>query len=284
MESRIVAAYPITQFASGAIAAAIMLSANAALAQVYSLGSSGPAVRDIQTTLGLFPTGSYGPETEAAVLNFQRRAGLQVDGQAGPQTLRALNLFYLIDGNFSNVGGFATPTTNFGTVAVNGAATGFGAVAVVRTPSGQGINIRNQPNGLAIQGVGDGAQLQLTGRQADAGGRRWSELTSGGWAATEFLLVGGVGTPGGGYPSYPGGVVGGVGGVQAGPYVVVVPGQGPVLLGSVRRVVGNAFQDQANQGAFINAGVFSNRGDAENVASVLRRNGFDARVSYRTYL
>ncbi len=282
MESRIVAAYPMmTHVASGAIAAAIVLSANAALAQVYSLGSSGPAVRDIQTTLGIFPTGSYGLETEAAVLNFQRRAGLQVDGQAGPQTLRALNLFYLIDGNFSNVGGFATPTTNFGTVAVSGAATGFGALAVVRTPSGQGINIRNQPNGLAIQGVTDGTQLQLTGRQADAGGRRWSELTNGGWAATEFLIVGGVGTPGGGYPTYPGGVVGGV---QAGPYVVVVPGQGPMLLGSVRRVVVNAFQDQANQGAFINAGAFINRGDAENVASVLRRNGFDARVSYRTYL
>jgi peptidoglycan hydrolase-like protein with peptidoglycan-binding domain len=63
-------------------------------------GSGGAAVVRLQRRLNhQYPTGpdvaedgEYGPATEAAVRSFQRRAGLLVDGIAGPATLEALGL------------------------------------------------------------------------------------------------------------------------------------------------------------------------------------------------
>jgi Putative peptidoglycan binding domain/D-alanyl-D-alanine carboxypeptidase len=63
-------------------------------------GSSGPAVAALQERLNrdhpdfshLVVDGDFGPATEAAVREFQRRAGLAVDGVAGPRTLTALGL------------------------------------------------------------------------------------------------------------------------------------------------------------------------------------------------
>jgi peptidoglycan hydrolase-like protein with peptidoglycan-binding domain len=60
-------------------------------------GSRGEAVRQLQTVLGNVPvTGYYGPLTETAVRNVQRRNGLLADGVAGSQTLSYLGL-----GNFA---------------------------------------------------------------------------------------------------------------------------------------------------------------------------------------
>jgi len=59
-------------------------------------GSSGPEVRDLQQKLkdlGFDPNGvdgNFGPGTTAAVIAFQQSKGLQADGQAGPDTLAAL--------------------------------------------------------------------------------------------------------------------------------------------------------------------------------------------------
>ena len=63
-------------------------------------GRGGAAVVRLQRRLNhQYPTGAdlredgaYGPATEAAVRQFQRRAGLLVDGIAGPATLDALGL------------------------------------------------------------------------------------------------------------------------------------------------------------------------------------------------
>lgn len=59
------------------------------------LGSKGQAVRDLQAALNrsgaeLYVDGDFGPVTEAAVIEFQRRAGLVVDGIAGSKTQQAL--------------------------------------------------------------------------------------------------------------------------------------------------------------------------------------------------
>ncbi len=64
------------------------------------LGSKGPRVRALQRRLNsdypLFSNlevdGEFGPQTEAVVKEFQRRAGLVVDGIAGPATLTMLGL------------------------------------------------------------------------------------------------------------------------------------------------------------------------------------------------
>ena len=57
-------------------------------------GSNGHAVRAVQSQLShhAIPTtvdGVFGPQTDAAVRQFQSARGLAVDGQAGPQTWRA---------------------------------------------------------------------------------------------------------------------------------------------------------------------------------------------------
>lgn len=54
-------------------------------------GSSGDRVRDLQEFLNsqganIAVDGQFGPQTEAAVRNYQQRNGLQVDGIVGPQT------------------------------------------------------------------------------------------------------------------------------------------------------------------------------------------------------
>ncbi|TCO56917.1 peptidoglycan-binding protein [Actinocrispum wychmicini] len=57
-------------------------------------GSTGPAVRELQTRLNtsypayshLVADGDFGPATEQVVREFQRRAGLTVDGIVGPHT------------------------------------------------------------------------------------------------------------------------------------------------------------------------------------------------------
>lgn len=67
---------------------------------VLRRGSSGSAVKALQKRLNknypaysrLVEDGLFGPATEAVVREFQRRAGLTVDGIVGPQTRAALGL------------------------------------------------------------------------------------------------------------------------------------------------------------------------------------------------
>ena len=58
---------------------------------VLELGDVGDDVADLQRLLGVLPVDrSFGPETDRWVRAFQERAGLVVDGQAGPSTFAAL--------------------------------------------------------------------------------------------------------------------------------------------------------------------------------------------------
>jgi hypothetical protein len=57
-----------------------------------STGSSGSAVSALQAALGIRQTGRFTAATTRAVLRFQRRSGLTVDGIVGPQTAAALGL------------------------------------------------------------------------------------------------------------------------------------------------------------------------------------------------
>lgn len=62
------------------------------------IGDHGPRVEELQLVLNQTgfladaPDGYFGPITRAAVESFQRAAGLEVDGIAGPRTLAALGL------------------------------------------------------------------------------------------------------------------------------------------------------------------------------------------------
>lgn len=80
-------------------------------------GSTGEQVIELQTRLkelnfdpGIID-GDFGPKTTEAVRAFQRSKGLEEDGEAGPQTLAALNLSVAprASGNGSSVTGRVTP-------------------------------------------------------------------------------------------------------------------------------------------------------------------------------
>lgn len=49
-------------------------------------GDTGGHVKDVQAELGVATDGIFGPVTEAAVMQFQRKHGLAVDGVVGPNT------------------------------------------------------------------------------------------------------------------------------------------------------------------------------------------------------
>jgi hypothetical protein len=63
--------------------------------RILGVGSKGEDVRVIQEALnrhgaGLNPDGDFGQHTRSAVIRFQQENSLQVDGEVGPQTRRAL--------------------------------------------------------------------------------------------------------------------------------------------------------------------------------------------------
>lgn len=69
------------------------------MGRILSQGSHGPDVAELQAALNfhvrrpataLAPDGRFGPLTHARVRDFQKRAGLGVDGVVGPDTIRAL--------------------------------------------------------------------------------------------------------------------------------------------------------------------------------------------------
>lgn len=53
-------------------------------------GSRGDTVRVLQRLLGITVDGDFGPKTEAAVMTFQKKAGLVADGVVGAYTWAAL--------------------------------------------------------------------------------------------------------------------------------------------------------------------------------------------------
>ncbi|WP_338847319.1 glycosyl hydrolase 108 family protein [Massilia sp. W12] len=75
-----------------------MLGGNAPASQAapslvtVRLGSSGDSVRALQSALGIAVDGQFGPQTEAALKEYQASHGLTADGIAGRNTWRALGL------------------------------------------------------------------------------------------------------------------------------------------------------------------------------------------------
>ncbi len=75
------------------VAAVVVLTPAAPAAAQTSLlsrGSDGPSVVKVQRALHIRSSGRFGAATRRAVIAFQRRKGLTVDGIVGPQTWGAL--------------------------------------------------------------------------------------------------------------------------------------------------------------------------------------------------
>ena len=56
-------------------------------------GTRGDTVKALQTKLGVGADGQFGPGTEKAVREYQKKNGLTADGLAGPATLAHMKLF-----------------------------------------------------------------------------------------------------------------------------------------------------------------------------------------------
>lgn len=95
---------------------------------VISLGSTGPQVVKLQSTLGLNADGSFGPATQQAVMRFQEAHDLRADGIVGAVTWEKLE-------ELSNVKPIVQETKGDRTAAIGEwvalGSTGAGAVATV---------------------------------------------------------------------------------------------------------------------------------------------------------
>ena len=63
---------------------------------ILKRGLAGEPVRRLQAKLGVPVDGEFGPNTEAALKNWQTDKGLSADGIAGPDTFMAMGLYELI--------------------------------------------------------------------------------------------------------------------------------------------------------------------------------------------
>jgi hypothetical protein len=59
---------------------------------IYKNGSKGEVVKQIQKVLGVEQVGNFGPKTEAAVKEWQKKNGLTADGIVGPATLAKMGI------------------------------------------------------------------------------------------------------------------------------------------------------------------------------------------------
>jgi peptidoglycan hydrolase-like protein with peptidoglycan-binding domain len=77
-------------FMLGALSAAEIAAKKPAAFKPLKNGSKGPAVKNVQTLLGIKADGSFGPGTAKAVQEFQKKAALPVTGVVDQATLKAL--------------------------------------------------------------------------------------------------------------------------------------------------------------------------------------------------
>jgi hypothetical protein len=71
---------------AGMLVTASTASATPQIAGLLGVGAQGVQVRELQRGLHLRPTGHFGTATRRAVVRFQKRRHLEVDGVVGPQT------------------------------------------------------------------------------------------------------------------------------------------------------------------------------------------------------
>lgn len=84
--------------------------------QVFTIGSRGPKVGQIQRLVGATVDGEFGPNTAAAVAVFQRRLGLPADGVWGPTTDAAATAFLAWLAALPPLAPAVVPVTHPGTV------------------------------------------------------------------------------------------------------------------------------------------------------------------------
>ena len=111
--------------------------------------------------------GSFGPQTQAAVIQFQRAHGLFADGIVGTSTAAKLGIPVP---SCAGGGGDESPSG-----------------PKVSTPSGRPLNVRATPNGAIVGSLDNGAAVSLTSARQSAGGYVWAQLSGGNWIAVQYV-------------------------------------------------------------------------------------------------
>lgn len=227
--------------AMGVVAAGVVATTlshtEQAQATIY-YGQRGSGVEALQAALGVSRDGIFGPQTLSALRTFQANRGLAVDGVAGRATLPALGLV-------ANLGPGGPGSSGGGTLPVSGGA---------YVTAGSGLIVRNAPAGYAIGSRGYGSRVGLTGAEQYAGGRSWSQLSSGGWVASSYLSSYSGGNNGGIIPIGSGSYAAAASGllVRSGPAGYVIGGLGygaPIsLTGATRYAAGRSWSQLSGGG------------------------------------
>ncbi|MEH1815750.1 MAG: peptidoglycan-binding protein [Nostoc sp.] len=246
-------------------------------------GLSTQQVRELQVRLRQLgylnadATGNVGPMTREAVIAFQRKNGLPVDGIANAQVLDSVRR--------ASTGGTQQAGRNYLTV------------------GDRGENVRVVQERLAQLGFSnanpDGVFNDYT-RQSVVAFQQYSRINSSGnvdWQTWEALGLNG--STGGNYTQnndyvladtnryalppandYVVPVSNGNTLVANNPYRVIIPISSNDTLSKVQQYIPNAVTEQSNLGDYVNAGAFSDRAQAETLTKKLRSLGLDARVKY----
>ncbi|MGV0025863.1 peptidoglycan-binding domain-containing protein [Phormidesmis priestleyi] len=219
------------------------------------LGSRGSAVSDLQSRLSAagYYTGSidgvFGPQTEAAVKQFQRERGLVADGVVGFQVYQALG-----------DGGTPLEPASSRPLVVNGREL---------TPGSSGSDVEELQRRLKVLGYFDASPTGYYGPVTQDAVLRFQasqRLPQTGVADARTLNQLGINT---------------AGPFDRNRYYVVIPKQSGATLAQVRRYFPTAVERQSRLGDYVEAGRYPNVERADRQSNLLRARGLDARVAYR---
>jgi cell wall-associated NlpC family hydrolase len=149
-----------------------------------SVGSSGAAVKQLQSKLGITADGLFGPQTDAAVRAFQRSHGLPVTGLVGPMTRAALGPSPPEPG-----GDTATATTSLGSSQVRALQQRLGVTVdgVIGPQTRAAIRAFQSGHGIPATAEADAPTLSAIGVSGTSAGTQPTAAQTTGTAAATAL-------------------------------------------------------------------------------------------------
>ena len=158
--------------AAGAASADSTTSTGGSLGSVdLTVGARGSAVRQLQRDLGVASDGIFGPQTEHAVLSFQRSHGLPVTGLVGPLTRAALGQSSPAQQTTAGATEPSTtaPVLGAGTVRAIQSALGVTADGIMGPRTRAALSRYETEHGLPADGRPDASTLQALGVSSQSG-------------------------------------------------------------------------------------------------------------------
>lgn len=221
--------------------------------------------------------GIYGPLTEVAVRTFQLEQGLVADGTVGVETLAAIQGALNAQRTRSPVA-VVPETEGSGVFLQNDSET----IAVQQNANESRIVVQQEPQRTFVETIGSTTPLIVA--QGPSPSAAPLTVTQPAFipptTVTQTYPL--VTTPQPIAPASTSNLTFAQPQVlSVGPYIVAVPDRNVDTLANVRQFYPTANLDGSNRGAFVNAGSYVQREQAESASRFLRQQGLDARVIFR---